>query len=136
MILGIGADLCDVRRIERLRSRFPLNFDKKILTPQEREEMSTRSNKDAYTAKRFAAKEAIYKAFNFSDQNMLAWQDAEILNNGLKGAPVVYLNGNCLTKLNERLAAGETGVIHLSIADEYPFVIAYVILEKIINGKT
>ena len=131
MILGIGTDLCDVRRVEKARSRFPVHFDKKILTSQEREEMSTRADKNAYTAKRFAAKEAIYKAFNFSDQNNLVWQDAEILNKGRKGAPVAYLHGNCLTKFNEQLAVGQTGVIHLSITDEYPYVIAYVIIEKI-----
>mgnify|MGYP000004222274 CR=1 FL=1 len=84
MIVGIGTDLCDIRRIEQVRSRFPLNFDKKILTYREREELSARSQKNAYVAKRFAAKEALYKAFHFSDQNSLGWQQAEILNQGKK----------------------------------------------------
>ncbi len=85
MIVGIGTDLCDIRRIEQVRSRFPLNFDKKILTYREREELGARSQKNAYVAKRFAAKEALYKAFHFSDQNSLGWQQAEILNQGKKG---------------------------------------------------
>jgi holo-[acyl-carrier protein] synthase len=131
LIVGIGTDLCDIRRIEQVRSRFPLNFDKKILTYREREELSARSKKNAYVAKRFAAKEALYKAFHFSDQNSLGWQQAEILNQGKKGAPVVHLYGNCLSKFNQQLAVGQTGAIHLSLTDEYPYVMAYVILEKI-----
>ena len=131
MILGIGTDLCDIRRIKEARSRFPLNFDKKILTHQEREELNMRNEKNAYVAKRFAAKEAIYKAFNFSDQKSLGWQQVEILNQGKKGAPVVHLYGNYLSKFNQRLAVGQTGAIHLSLTDEYPYVMAYVILEQI-----
>ena len=131
MIVGIGTDLCDVRRIEQARSRFPVSFEKKILTYHEREELSVRSEKNEYVAKRFAAKEAIYKAFNFSDQNSLGWQQAEILNQGEKGTPVVHLYGNCLSKFNQQLAVGQTGAIHLSLTDEYPYVMAYVILEKI-----
>ncbi len=131
MILGIGIDLCDIRRIEKARSRFPFYFDKKILTYNEQEELINRTEKDAYVAKRFAAKEAIYKAFNFSDQNRLGFQQAEILNQGKRGAPVVHLYGNCLSKFNQQLAVGQTGAIHLSLTDEYPYVMAYVILEKI-----
>ena len=129
--MGIGTDLCDIRRIKKVRNRFPLNFDKKILTYREREELRTRNEKNAYVAKRFAAKEAIYKAFNFSDQNNLGWQQAEILNHGKKGAPIVYLSGDYLCKFNHQLAVGQTGAIHLSLTDEYPYVMAYVILEQI-----
>ncbi len=131
MIIGIGTDLCDIRRIERIRSRFPLNFDKKILTNNEREELRTRIEKNAYVAKRFAAKEAIYKAFNFSDQNSLGWHQVEILNHGKKGAPIAHLYGNCLSKFNQQLAVGQTGAIHLSLTDEYPYVMAFAILEQI-----
>jgi GTP-binding protein Era len=55
----------------------------------------------------------------------------EILNQGKKGAPIVHLYGNCLSKFNQQLAVGQTGAIHLSLTDEYPYVMAYVILEKI-----
>ena len=129
--MGIGTDLCDIRRIKKARNRFQLNFDKKILTYREREELKARNEKNAYVAKRFAAKEAIYKAFNFSDQSKLSWQQAEILNHGKKGAPVVHLYGNFLSKFNHQLAVGRTGAIHLSLTDEYPYVMAYVILEQI-----
>ena len=131
MIVGIGTDLCDIRRIKKARNRFSSNFDKKILTFHEREELSTRNEKNAYVAKRFAAKEAIYKAFNFSNQSNLGWHQAEILNKGNKGAPIVHLYGNYLSKFNQQLAVGRTGAIHLSLTDEYPYVMAYVILEQI-----
>ena len=132
--MGIGTDLCDIRRIKKVRNRFPLNFDRKILTYREREELKVRNEKNAYVAKRFAAKEAIYKAFNFSDQNKLGWQQAEILNHGENGAPVVHLYGNYLEKFNHQLAVGQTGAIHLSLTDEYPYVMASVILEQIFKN--
>ncbi|MDA9815522.1 holo-ACP synthase [Alphaproteobacteria bacterium] len=134
MILGIGTDLCDIRRIEKIRTRHQSSFDNKILTQREREELIHRSDKNAYVAKRFAAKEAIYKAFQFTDQDKIGWQDAEILNSGNKGAPVVSLYANCLNKFNQQLAVAQTGAIHLSLTDEYPYVMAYVIIEKNTNS--
>ena len=69
MILGIGTDLCSIERITHLRNQFPIRFEAKILTKKEQKELFYRSDKNAYIAKRFAAKEAIYKAFSFIKQN-------------------------------------------------------------------
>ena len=133
MILGIGVDLCNIKRIKRLRKKFPERFEKKILSSRERRELGFRHDKDAYLAKRFAAKEATYKAFNFTEQNNLSWKDIEVLNDGKAGAPVIYIRGTCLDKLNEKLESHCKSNIHLSLTDEYPYVMAYVIIEKFVK---
>ena len=131
MILGIGSDICKVTRIKKVRKKFPLRFETKILSVRERQELGMRVDKDAYLAKRFAAKEAIYKAFNFMNQKYVGWHDVEILNDRKSGAPVVHVRGKCLKKFEEKLESGNIGNIHLSLTDEYPYVMAYVIIEKI-----
>ena len=133
MILGIGVDLCNIKRIKRLRKKFPERFEKKILSSRERRELGFRLDKDAYLAKRFAAKEATYKAFNFTEQNNFSWKDIEVLNDGEAGAPVIYIRGTCLDKLNEKLESHCKSNIHLSLTDEYPYVMAYVIIEKFVK---
>jgi len=130
LILGIGTDICDIRRIESVRRKFATNFDRRILTPAEHQELNTRSDKNAYVAKRFAAKEAVYKAFNFCNQSKLKWHHAQILNTGNQGAPALSLLGRCKSELSNQLLANETADIHLSLSDEYPYVVAYVILAK------
>ena len=97
-------------------------------------ELGTRAHKDAYLAKRFAAKEAIYKAFSYMDQNNLTWQDVEILNQVKNGAPIVSIRGTCLKKFKDSIDCNYEGNIHLSLTDEYPYVMAYVIIEKVIKS--
>ena len=113
---------------------FPEKFERKILSNREMKELGTRIHKDAYLAKRFAAKEAIYKAFSFMDQNNLAWQEVEILNQGRSGAPIVSIRGTCLKKFKDSIDCNYEGNIHLSLTDEYPYVMAYVIIEKVIKS--
>ncbi len=136
MILGIGVDLCNILRIKEVRKKFPIKFEAKILSVRERKELECRVYKDAYLAKRFAAKEAIYKAFNFIDQKYLGWHEIEILNDRKSGAPVVHIGGECFLKFKEKLESDNTGNIHLSLTDEYPYVMAYVIIEKVFNTKS
>ncbi len=136
MILGIGIDLCSITRIEKVRRMFPEKFERKILSNREIKELENRIHRDAYLAKRFAAKEAIYKAFSFMDQNNLTWQEVEILNQGKSGAPTVSLRGTCLKKFKEKLGCDFEGNIHLSLTDEYPYVMAYVIIEKVVKSKS
>ena len=131
MILGIGTDLCSIERITHVRNQFPIRFEAKILTKKEQKELFYRSDKNAYIAKRFAAKEAIYKAFSFIKQNSISWQELEILNDARSGAPVVSIQGNCLEKFNAYLGKGYKGIIHISLTDEYSYAMAYVIIEKI-----
>ena len=115
---------------------FPEKFERKILSNREMKELGTRAHKDAYLAKRFAAKEAIYKAFSYMDQNNLTWQDVEILNQVKNGAPTVSLRGTCLKKFKDSIDCNYEGNIHLSLTDEYPYVMAYVIIEKVLKSKS
>ena len=130
MILGIGTDLCSIERITHVRNQFPIDLKQKFL-PKKSKKSFFRSDKNAYIAKRFAAKEAIYKAFSFIKQNSISWQELEILNDARSGAPQVSVQGNCLEKFNAYLGKGYKGNIHISLTDEYPYAMAYVIIEKI-----
>ena len=115
---------------------FPEKFERKILSNREIKELETRIHKDAYLAKRFAAKEAIYKAFSFMDQNNLTWKEVEILNQERSGAPTVSIRGTCLKKFKDSIDSNYEGNIHLSLTDEYPYVMAYVIIEKVVKSKS
>ena len=123
-------------RVKKVREMFPARFETKILSKKERKELRFRLDKDAYLAKRFAAKEAVYKAFNFMDQNTINWHEIEILNDRDSGAPVVKIKGSCLKKFKAKLKSDFTGNIHLSLTDEYPYVMAYVIIEKLVKLKS
>lgn len=128
MILGIGHDLCDIRRIERLLETLPQRFKSRIYTEKERAAAQGRQNEAAYLALRFAAKEAIYKAFSRYDQTGMSWHHAEILNDSKTGAPTVSLYGPCLEALCHAAPDGYDADIQLSLSDEYPYASAYVIL--------
>lgn len=113
MITGIGTDIVDIRRIERLVERFGDRFLNKVYTPSEREKgeaMRDLQRRNAYYAKRFAAKEACLKAMN---DKSLSWQDMEIRNEA-SGKPILMVRGE---------QCGQ-----LSLSDEPPYAIAFVVL--------
>ncbi|MGC6440613.1 MAG: holo-ACP synthase [Candidatus Puniceispirillaceae bacterium] len=127
MILGLGHDICDMRRIAKIRARFGARFEAQILTQAELAEMQSRqpARQDAYLALRFAAKEAVYKAFAKLDQSGLCWQDCEVISGG--GAPSCHLTGRAGAILANSLPAGMEPDIHLSLSDEYPYASAMVV---------
>ena len=94
MIIGIGHDICDQRRITRLLERFGRRFLSRVLTSAEQSELATRANKAAYLAGRFAVKEAVYKALSSANQTGMHWQHAQTLSSAA-GAPVLTLSGAC-----------------------------------------
>jgi len=131
VILGIGNDLIDIRRIEASLERFGDRFEGRIFTASEREKAHSRSNAGSKTiaatyAKRFAAKEACIKALNAA--RGLSWHDMEIINTP-SGAPSIQLSGVALTHLNTLLPSGTYAAIHLSLTDEYPYALAQIIIE-------
>ena len=121
MILGIGNDICNIERIETAYQRHGTRFTDKILTQAESDEMSERGQKTAYLAKRFAAKEAIYKAIAHHISPPPSWHDAEILNDAA-GRPIVSLSQRCQRSLDELAKAPVT--ISLSLSDDHPFAFA------------
>lgn len=133
MILGIGHDICDIRRIEKTLSRHGSRFEKRVFTAAERREADKRgAGKTAYLAKRFAAKEAVFKAFAGWDQSGMRWHHAEVTN-APKGSlqrspPQLRLGGACAEKLAEWLPPGWEADIHISLSDEFPLASAFVVL--------
>ena len=137
MILGLGQDLCDIRRIAKLRGRFGARFETQILTPSEVAEMHARHEErhDAYLALRFAAKEAVYKAFAHLGQSGLSWQDCTI--SSVNGPPTCQLTGRAGAILANSLPTGMEPDIHLSLSDEYPYATAIVIFSaRPASGKS
>lgn len=127
MILGIGHDICDQRRIAELLNRFDTRFIHRILTKQEEAELTKRNQKEAYFAGRFAVKEAVYKALAGADQSNMRWHHAATLSND-RGAPHLILSGACLAGAEALLPAGHVLRVFASISDEPPYSSAFVVL--------
>ena len=132
MIIGIGTDICDTRRIEKVIDRFDTRFIGRVFTIAEQLAASSRKNPAYFYAKRFAAKEAVYKALSKSDVGGRSWHDAEILNNA-DGAPFVTLSGRCKTALEALTPDGYKAQIDLSLSDELPYALAFIVLSAIPN---
>ncbi len=132
MIIGIGTDICDMRRIERLVEKFGSRFTLKVFTKTERDCCEARSATAACYAKRFAAKEAIAKALAGEKTGALSWQDVEIVN-APSGRPDVRLHGEALARAQSRVRNGTRGgkdwQLLLSLSDDAPYAIAYAILQ-------
>ena len=127
MIIGIGHDICDQRRIARLAARFGDRFTKRIYSAAEQAELALRQNRAAYMAGRLAVKEAVYKALSATDQAGMGWQHAQTLSSSA-GAPVLSLSGACERGLNSIVPEGYTPNLHVSISDEPPYSSAFVVL--------
>ena len=127
MILGIGNDLIDIRRIEKTLERFGDRFVQRIFTSDERARSERRRLRAASYAKRFAAKEAVYKALTGAGVAGMGWKDAEITNTD-RGAPRVSLSGRCKTALERLTPEGYNPAINLSLSDEPPFAMAFVVI--------
>jgi len=130
MIIGIGTDLCDIRRIEESIEKFGDRFKRRIFTQRERNYCESKSGSGAYYAKRFAAKEAVAKALAGPRTKSLSWQDVEVLNDP-SGRPSVVLHRGALERMQSRLPGGMVGRVFLSLTDDYPYAQAFAILEAI-----
>jgi holo-[acyl-carrier protein] synthase len=129
-IIGIGTDLVDIRRIERLLAQYNHRFIDRIFTPSEQaraSQYSTLKQQAASYAKRFAAKEAIVKALGTGFNAQISFQDIEI-DNDHKGKPTAKIKGGTLEYLNGILPEGRQGRFEISLTDEYPLAQAFVVL--------
>jgi holo-[acyl-carrier protein] synthase len=134
MIIGIGSDLVDIRRVEKVLARYGDKFEQRVFTPIERAKAQSRSGgirngKASTLAKRFAAKEAMAKALGTGFSQGVFHKDMGVINLP-SGAPTVELCNGALQAL-ERLLNGKKARIHLTLTDEYPIAQALVIIEKI-----
>ena len=130
MILGIGADICDIRRIETVLARHGDRFIQRVFTPIERARTSRRTESlhAATYAKRFAAKEACSKALGTGFSGGVFHSDMGVVNLA-SGQPTMRLTGGALERLRALVPPGQEAAIHLTITDEYPYAFAQVIIE-------
>ena len=128
MILGIGSDLCRIDRIEKTLSRFGSRFEARCFTAREQSRANRRPAKRADTyAKRFAAKEACSKALGTGMRLGVAWRDMEVVNLPT-GRPTLSLTGGALKRLQELTPPGFAADIHLSLTDDHPLAMAFVVI--------
>lgn len=127
MIIGIGSDLIDIRRVERSIERFGERFLQRIFTDAEREKSDGRAQRAASYAKRFAAKEACAKALGTGLRRGVFWRDMGVVNLP-GGKPTMMLTGGALERLREITPKNHDPQIDLSITDDFPLAQAIVII--------
>ena len=127
MIIGIGSDLVDVRRIERVIARHGERFLNRIFTPTERARAGRQARQTETYAKRFAAKEACAKALGTGFRYGVFWRDMGVVNLA-SGRPTMNLTGGALKRLQEMTPPGRTVRIDVSLTDEGPMAQAIVII--------
>lgn len=130
MILGIGSDLCDIRRIERSLERFGERFTTRIYTSGERAKCDGRATRAASYARRFAAKEACSKALGTGLRAGVFWRDMEVVNLP-GGKPTLRLTGGALERLQRMVPEGHEAVVHVSLTDDPPLAQAFVVIEAV-----
>ena len=130
MILGLGNDLCDIRRIEATLEQFGQRFVDRCFTPLEQARSERRKNRAASYAKRFAAKEACAKALGTGLRSSVFWRDMGVVNLP-SGQPTMHLTGEAAARLASITPTGHVAVIHLTITDEYPLAMAQVMIEGV-----
>jgi holo-[acyl-carrier protein] synthase len=128
VIIGLGSDLIDIRRVEKSIERFGERFTHRCFTEIERAKSDRRKNRAASYAKRFAAKEACSKALGTGLANGVFWKDMGVINLP-GGKPTMALTGGAAEKLAELMPAGHEPFIHITITDEYPYAQAFVVIE-------
>ncbi|MGH6983304.1 MAG: holo-ACP synthase [Stellaceae bacterium] len=127
MILGVGSDLIDIRRIERTIARFGDRFLDRIFTPIERQRAERRNGCAASYAKRFAAKEACSKALGTGFRKGVYWRDLGVVNLP-GGRPTLVLTGGALARLKAMTPDGMTPRIDVTLTDEPPLAQALVVI--------
>jgi len=133
MIIGIGSDVTDIRRIEKVIGRHGERFLVRIFTETERSRAERRANASATYAKRFAAKEACAKALGTGMRRGVWWRDIGVVNLP-SGRPTLTLTGGALRRLQAITPAGCAAKIDLTIADEWPMAQAFVLISAEKNG--
>jgi holo-[acyl-carrier protein] synthase len=128
MIIGIGSDLIDIRRIEKTLERHGSRFVERVYTPIEQAKSDRRKQRAASYAKRFAAKEACAKALGTGLSRGVFWRDMGVVNLP-SGAPTMQLTNGAAARLSAITPPGYSTRIHVTITDDFPLAQAFVIIE-------
>jgi len=124
-IFGIGTDLVNINRVQRLYNKYGQKFVDKILLPEEKKLLQSNRDPVKFLANRFAGKEAAAKAFGTGFSQGVSWKDIGVTKN-LSGQPKLIFS----KKIKALLAQKEILSAHISLTDDHPWAIAFVILEK------
>jgi holo-[acyl-carrier protein] synthase len=130
MIIGLGNDMVDIRRIEQTLERYGARFVARIFTDIEQKKSDRRAQRAASYAKRFAAKEACSKALGTGFRRGVFWKDMGVVNEP-SGRPTMQLTGGAKQQLERITPAGHLARIQLTITDDYPYAQAIVIIEAV-----
>lgn len=130
MIVGIGNDVIDIRRIEETLSNYGARFVNRIFTEVEIRKSERRAQRAASYAKRFAAKEACSKALGTGFRAGVFWKDMGVVNEP-SGKPTMVLTGGAKAQLDRMLPPGHRARIHLTITDDFPYAHAFVMIEAL-----
>jgi holo-[acyl-carrier protein] synthase len=133
MILGIGSDITDVRRIEKVIGRHGERFLARIFTEKERARAERKRNRIETYAKRFAAKEACAKALGTGMRGGVWWRDMGVVNLP-SGRPTMHLTGGALARLQAMTPQGYEARIDLTISDQGPMAQALVVISALPKG--
>lgn len=130
MIIGLGSDSIDIRRIEKTIERHGERFLNRIFTDIERQKSDRRRLRAASYAKRWAAKEACAKALGTGLSQGVFWQDMGVVNLA-SGKPTMHLTGGAADRLDRLIPAGYKAQIDISITDDFPVAQAIVIISAV-----
>ena len=135
MIIGIGTDLCDIRRIEKTLKRFGSRFVERLYDESEQAKAERRVNPAASYAQGFAAKEACAKALGTGFREGVFWRDVVIANHP-SGQPYMILSGGAKARLENLVPLGMEARIDVTQTDEYPMAQAVVVISAVPGGHT
>ncbi len=127
MILGLGSDIIDIRRIEKTIARYGDRFLQRVFTEAERERSDRRAARAASYAKRFAAKEACAKALGTGLRRGVYWRDMGVVNLR-SGRPTIVLTGGAAAQLQRITPRGYRPQVHVTLTDDYPLAEAVVVI--------
>jgi holo-[acyl-carrier protein] synthase len=130
VILGIGADLADIRRVERTLERFGARFVDRVFTDVERATSERRRDRAASYARRWAAKEACAKALGTGLRMGVAWREMGVVNLP-SGQPEMRLTGGAADRLAAMVPPGATARLHVTLTDDFPYAQAFVVIEAL-----
>src|SRR5881394_2542561 len=130
MIIGLGSDLIDIRRVEKTLDRYGPRFIERIFTDVEQRKSERRAARAASYAKRFAAKEACAKALGTGLRAGVFWRDMGVVNLP-SGRPTMTLTGGALTRLNAMTPVGFKARIDVTVTDEGPMAQAVVVISAV-----
>ena len=130
MIIGLGHDVCDARRIERTLSRFGTRFTKRIFTEVERARCEKKARLADCYARRFSAKEALSKALGTGFRKGVYWRDISVVNTP-GGKPALRLSGGALARLKKLIPPGMEARVELSLTDDRELAHAIVVISAV-----